>query len=212
MAIRRLPIRGYIVPNELDVHAIEEPRASRHVGRDAAVFIGKHPHRGAGPHAIIASTSSSAPWRCASQAGRPGSSRTRRPVRLQAWNPFAQKSRSTSKARTRLTDVPRTRADYLLLASGPVRFATISPIRQRQRSASSRSDALAYQTTQHAADVASRRGIQADWIVRTLDASGRSDSDRRDPVRVSLRIVFDPKVLPPRVVTVDFDRSVKDPL
>ncbi len=81
---------------------------------------------------------------------------------------------------------------------------------------------MAYQMTQHAADVASRRGIQADWIAKTLDAPGRIEPDRRDPTLVhhvrqieefggrALRVVFDPKVLPPRVVTVYFDRSVKD--
>ena len=57
--------------------------------------------------------------------------------------------------------------------AGPVRFATICSIPDTQRSASSRSDAVAYQMTQHAADVASRRGIQADWIARTLNAPGR---------------------------------------
>ena len=83
---------------------------------------------------------------------------------------------------------------------------------------------MAYRMTQHAADVASRRGIQSDWIERTLDAPGRIEPDRRDPALVhhvrqieefggrALRVVFDPTVLPVRVVTVYFDRSVKDPL
>jgi hypothetical protein len=81
---------------------------------------------------------------------------------------------------------------------------------------------VAYQMTQHAADVASRRGIQADWIARTLDGPVRIEPDRRDPTLVhhvrhieefggrALRVVFDPNVIPPRVVTVYFDRSVKD--
>lgn len=81
---------------------------------------------------------------------------------------------------------------------------------------------MAYQMTQHAADVASRRGIQADWIARTLDGPGRIVPDRHDTALVhhvrqieefgrrALRVVFDPNVIPPRVVTVYFDRSVKD--
>jgi hypothetical protein len=83
--------------------------------------------------------------------------------------------------------------------------------------------ALTYQLTQHAADVVSRRGIQADWIARTLDAPDKIESDQRDPSLVhhvrkieefggrALRVVFDPKPLPPRVVTVYFDRSVEEP-
>jgi hypothetical protein len=82
---------------------------------------------------------------------------------------------------------------------------------------------VAYNMTQHAADVASRRGIQADWIARTLNGPGKIEPDRRDPTLVhhvlhieefggrALRVVFDPNVIPPRVVTVYFDRSVKDP-
>ena len=81
---------------------------------------------------------------------------------------------------------------------------------------------MAYQMTRHAAHVASRPGIQADWIARTLDAPGSIESDRRDPALVhhvrhieefggrALRVVFDPKAVPLRVVTVYFDRSVKD--
>ncbi len=83
---------------------------------------------------------------------------------------------------------------------------------------------MAYQMTRHAADVASRRGIQADWIARTLDTPGRIEFDRRDPALVhhvsrteefggrALRVVFDSRASPPRVVTVSFDRSIKDPL
>ena len=43
---------------------------------------------------------------------------------------------------------------------------------------------MAYHMTQHAADVASRRGIQADWITRTLDGPGKIEPDRRDPTLV----------------------------
>lgn len=79
-----------------------------------------------------------------------------------------------------------------------------------------------YQLTQHAADVVARRGIEAEWIARTLDMPGTVEADQRDPTLVhhvktiaefggrALRVVFDPKAVPPRVVTVYFDRAVKD--
>lgn len=79
-----------------------------------------------------------------------------------------------------------------------------------------------YELSMHAASVATRRAIRSDWIALTLEAPARVEPDRRDPVLVHhlrkidefggrvLRVVFDPTKVPVRIVTVYFDRAVKD--
>jgi len=81
---------------------------------------------------------------------------------------------------------------------------------------------MTYTLTRHAADVITRRAIQHEWIQRTLDAPERIEFDRRDPVLVhhvkrivefnnrALRVIFNPSSVPRSVVTVYFDRNVKD--
>lgn len=64
-----------------------------------------------------------------------------------------------------------------------------------------------YQLTQHAADVVARRGIEADQRDPTLVHHVKTIAEFGGR---ALRVVFDPNAVPPRVVTVYFDRAVKD--
>lgn len=81
---------------------------------------------------------------------------------------------------------------------------------------------MTFELTQHAAEVVRHRAIKPDWIEQTLDAPSRVEPDRRDPDLVHhlrkidefgdrvLRVVFYLAAVPIRVVTVYFDRTVKD--
>ena len=76
----------------------------------------------------------------------------------------------------------------------------------------------------HARDVVIERMIDPDWIVRTIENPVRTEPDREDPdathylARVPengnrvLRVVLNNTVAPPRVVSVFFDRRLKNKL
>ena len=78
-----------------------------------------------------------------------------------------------------------------------------------------------YELTAHAAVVISERGIDLDWIERTLAEPHRTEQDRTDPAlrhalrRIAahddrvLRVVYNASVSPPRIVTAYFDRRQK---
>jgi hypothetical protein len=75
-----------------------------------------------------------------------------------------------------------------------------------------------YELTDHAMDVLAEREIATTWVVRVLAAPERTERDRSDPELVHalgriaerdgrvLRVVYNAAVLPPRIVTVYFDR------
>jgi hypothetical protein len=79
----------------------------------------------------------------------------------------------------------------------------------------------AYELSAHAAERIRRRGIDEAWITEALAAPDRVEPDRLDPaVRHALkkiaacegrvlRVVYNPTVSPPRIVSVHFDRRLK---
>ena len=81
---------------------------------------------------------------------------------------------------------------------------------------------MTYSTTRHAADVIARRAIDSAWISLAITSPTRSEKDPIDPSLTHhlrripdfgnrvLRVIFDANVVPPRVITVYFDRTVKD--
>jgi len=83
---------------------------------------------------------------------------------------------------------------------------------------------LAFDLTRHALRVIGERDIPLEWIARTLARPERTDSDATDPElrhalrrivehgdRV-LRVVYNSTVTPWRVVTVYFDRTLRNRL
>jgi hypothetical protein len=79
-----------------------------------------------------------------------------------------------------------------------------------------------YVFTAHALDVMEERGIRKEWVVRILDEPGGLVDDRADPALIHaigpiaehgdrvLRVVYNSRTEPWRVVTVYFDRSLRD--
>jgi hypothetical protein len=78
-----------------------------------------------------------------------------------------------------------------------------------------------YQLSQHARRRIERRQIRPEWIVAALTNPDRVEPDALDPAlrhalkkieemdnRV-LRLVYNPSVEPPRIVSVYFDRSLR---
>jgi uncharacterized protein DUF4258 len=75
-----------------------------------------------------------------------------------------------------------------------------------------------YELSEHASAVLAEREIETTWVVRVLSKPERTEVDRSDPAlthalgRVTecadrvLRVVYNPSVEPPRIVTVYFDR------
>ncbi|MGD0464739.1 MAG: DUF4258 domain-containing protein [Tepidisphaeraceae bacterium] len=81
-----------------------------------------------------------------------------------------------------------------------------------------------YQLSQHAKRRIERRQIRLEWISATLANPDRTDPDHQDPAlrhalkkiqemdnRV-LRVVYNSTVVPPRIVSVHFDRRLKGAL
>ena len=81
-----------------------------------------------------------------------------------------------------------------------------------------------YELTAHAQRVITERGITMEWVERTLSQPGKTHPDKKDPVLThalkriaehedrALRVVYNNQVKPLRIVTVYFDRTVKDEL
>ena len=82
---------------------------------------------------------------------------------------------------------------------------------------------MAYEMTQHARKVLAERGIEVEWMRRTLEDPEWAEPDAHDPAverrfraipefggRV-LRVAVNVAVVPPRVVSVFFDRNAKGP-
>jgi hypothetical protein len=75
-----------------------------------------------------------------------------------------------------------------------------------------------YDLSEHAIEVLTEREIATTWVVRVLAGPERTERDRSDPDlmhalgRIAerdnrvLRVVYNPSVQPPRIVTVYFDR------
>lgn len=75
-----------------------------------------------------------------------------------------------------------------------------------------------YELSDHAREVILEREIETTWVVRILKQAERTEADRDDPElmhalgRIAerddrvLRVVYNPSVNPPRIVTVYFDR------
>ena len=71
-----------------------------------------------------------------------------------------------------------------------------------------------YELSEHAIEVLAEREIATTWVVRVLAAPERTERDRSDPdlmhalSRIAerdnrvLRVVYNPSVQPPRIVTV----------
>jgi hypothetical protein len=78
-----------------------------------------------------------------------------------------------------------------------------------------------YELTAHAAVVIAERGIDLEWIERTLAQPDRTETDRADPSLTHalrgiaehddrvLRVVYNAAVSPPKIVTAYFDRRQK---
>jgi hypothetical protein len=78
--------------------------------------------------------------------------------------------------------------------------------------------------TQHAKDVISERNIQSSWLEQVLESPELVEPDRDDPELThhvgrinengnrALRVVFNSRVSPVRIVTAYFDRRTKDRL
>jgi len=76
-----------------------------------------------------------------------------------------------------------------------------------------------YELSDHARDVIVEREIETTWVVRVLRQPERREPDRNDAALVHalariperdhrvLRVVYNPSVTPPRIVTVYFDRG-----
>jgi uncharacterized protein DUF4258 len=81
-----------------------------------------------------------------------------------------------------------------------------------------------YELTQHARDVIEEREISIDWLERVLTSPTLIEADATDPALESrfakimeygdrvLRVVVNIHVVPERVVSVYFDRKMKDKL
>lgn len=81
-----------------------------------------------------------------------------------------------------------------------------------------------YSLSEHAKSVIAERAIREDWIERALSAPGRTVPDDADPLLIHhlravtefggrvLRVVVNPSVTPPRVVTAFFDRAMRGKL
>ena len=79
-----------------------------------------------------------------------------------------------------------------------------------------------FQLSAHAAAVIAERRIDLEWIERVLSNPERTEPGRHDPglvhafARIAehgnrvLRVVYNAQVDPPRIVTVYFDRALKD--
>jgi hypothetical protein len=82
-------------------------------------------------------------------------------------------------------------------------------------------NALKYELTAHAATALKERGIQGTWLEQVLNNPAKTETDETDPALVHhlgkisehggriLRVVFNNRVSPVRVVTVYFDRRLK---
>jgi hypothetical protein len=78
-----------------------------------------------------------------------------------------------------------------------------------------------YELTQHAKDVIAERDIRLPWLEQVLESPERVEPDREDPELThhvgrikehgnrALRVVFNSRVSPVRIVTVYFDRGMK---
>jgi hypothetical protein len=83
---------------------------------------------------------------------------------------------------------------------------------------------MSYELTQHARDVLDERQIPAAWMERALNSPVLVEASATDGtlesrfVRIAehggrvLRVVVNKSVVPPRVVSVYFDRTMKDRL
>jgi len=83
---------------------------------------------------------------------------------------------------------------------------------------------MKYELTQHAREILHERDISLEWLERILAAPERIEPDSRDASlehrlgRIAqhgnrvLRVILNPQVTPPRVVTVYFDRTMRDKL
>lgn len=83
---------------------------------------------------------------------------------------------------------------------------------------------MEFTTSKHAEDVIREREISRDWISLALDAPGRVEKDREDPMLIHalavipahgnrvLRVIYNQAKNPPHVVTVYFDRTQKGTL
>jgi hypothetical protein len=83
---------------------------------------------------------------------------------------------------------------------------------------------LPFALSEHAAEVVREREIHLEWIAATLAKPTMTHPDEDDPeaqhalARVPafanrvLRVVYNPNVSPLRIITVFFDRSMKDRL
>ena len=79
---------------------------------------------------------------------------------------------------------------------------------------------MKYELSQHAKDSVAEREIPTEWIERVLNSPARRMPDRRDPTLEhrlgiidefggkALRVMVNPAVVPIRVVTVYFDRTM----
>lgn len=77
---------------------------------------------------------------------------------------------------------------------------------------------MAYELTEHARDALAKRHIALEWVERAFDAPEATEADPVDPdlehrlARIPewgnrvLRVIINGKTLPPRIVTVFFDR------
>lgn len=78
--------------------------------------------------------------------------------------------------------------------------------------------------SKHAAHVVAERGITMAWIEAVFTNPSRTESDPADPELIHaiarvpefggrvLRVVYNPTVTPPRIVTVFFDRRLRNRL
>lgn len=81
-----------------------------------------------------------------------------------------------------------------------------------------------YTLTAHAASVVAERKLDLAWVERVLEHPVRTEVDRHDPnlrhalARVPehgnrvLRVVYDPRASPLRIITVYFDRTLRNKL
>ena len=81
-----------------------------------------------------------------------------------------------------------------------------------------------YELSEHAADVIAEREIETTWVVQVLQRPERREADPDDPElthalgRIAerddrvLRVIYNATVIPPRIVTVYFDRGQRGKL
>ncbi|MFN0131165.1 MAG: DUF4258 domain-containing protein [Phycisphaerales bacterium] len=79
-----------------------------------------------------------------------------------------------------------------------------------------------FRLSEHARHVIAERAIRLEWVAATLESPSRSEADRDDAALLHalrriddfggrvLRVVYNPSLRPPLIVTAYFDRSMKD--